>query len=95
MNKSERRKRAGEDAAGWWILLQGDATRTQREEYVAWLRESPVHVAEMLRMAQVHGALAQFERWTRIPTGDSGGLPDNVVTIGDADRPALPMMAPT
>ena len=63
MHASDRRRRAAEDATEWWILLQGDVSRAQREQYVDWLRESPVHVAEMLRVAKVHDALAYFERW--------------------------------
>lgn len=88
MNTGERRKRVAEEAAEWWVLLQGDATRAQREEYVEWLRESAVHVAEMLRMAQVHGALAQFERWTTVPTDGSEHRIDNVVPLGEAGRPS-------
>jgi transmembrane sensor len=67
MDASERRKRAGQEAAEWWVVLQGEASRAQRAQYVDWLRESPVHVAEMLRMAQIHGTLDHFERWAQIP----------------------------
>src|SRR5262245_24981326 len=67
MDANERRRQAAADAADWWVRLQSaDLSATQRGEFVDWLRESPVHVAEMLRIAQVHGALERFERWTRI-----------------------------
>jgi transmembrane sensor len=67
MDANERRRQAAADAADWWVRLQSaDMSGTQRGEFVDWLRESPVHVAEMLRIAQVHGALEHFERWTRI-----------------------------
>jgi transmembrane sensor len=67
MDATERRRQAAADAAEWWGRLQSlDLSSTQRGEFVDWLRESPVHVAEMLRIAQVHGALERFEQWTRI-----------------------------
>src|SRR5882724_2750396 len=81
MDASERRRRVAEEAAEWWVLLQGEVSRAEREAYVDWLRESAVHVAEMLRVAQVHGALAQFKRWADLPTGGSGEAPGNVVAL--------------
>jgi transmembrane sensor len=72
MDASERRKRAAQEAAEWWVRLQGEVPRAEREQYVDWLRESALHVAEMLRVAQVHGALAQFERWSKLPPEGGG-----------------------
>src|SRR6266853_4800430 len=86
MDASDRRRRAAAEAAQWWVLLQGEVSRGERERYVDWLRESPVHVAEMLRVAQVHGALAQFERWSELPAGGSGDEGGTVT--------ALPVPAP-
>src|SRR5689334_6181977 len=94
MDASDRRRRAAEDAAEWWVLLQGDASHTQREQYVDWLRESYVHVAEMLRVAQVHGALAHFERWGQIPTDGSDDGSVNVVSLPEAIHPASPSGSP-
>jgi transmembrane sensor len=69
VDTNERRKRASLDAAEWYVRLQEpDVTRTDREEFVDWLRESSLHVAEMLRIAQVNGALEQFQHWTRLST---------------------------
>src|SRR6266567_1838576 len=87
MDASDRRKRATEEAAEWWVLLQGEASRAQREQYVDWLRESAVHVAEMLRVAQVHGALAQFERWGNVPTDGSNDASGTVVPLRAGPRP--------
>jgi transmembrane sensor len=73
MESTERRRRANEEAAQWLLLLQGpEMPRQQREAFVDWLRESPVHVAEMLRVASVHGALEQFQNWARIATEGAG-----------------------
>jgi transmembrane sensor len=77
MDTTERRKRASREAAEWWVLLQGDMPRSEREQFVDWLRESAIHIAEMLRVAQVHNALDQFEHWMRI----SG---NGVAEAGDA-----------
>lgn len=79
MESTERRRRVNEEATQWWLELQAkEMSRQQREAFVDWLRESPVHVAEMLRVASVHGALEQFESWARIAT-DSAGSNDHVV----------------
>jgi transmembrane sensor len=92
MDTSERRNRAVAEAADWWVQLQSnDAPRSTREQYVNWLRESPIHVAEMLRIAQVHGALKRFDRWAQIDTG-SDGENDNVISLtppnpGEFPRP--------
>src|SRR5579859_984529 len=81
MDPSERRNRTVAEAADWWAQLQSnDAPRSTREQYVNWLRESPVHVAEMLRMAQVHGALKQFDRWAQLDTSSDVGS-DNVIPL--------------
>lgn len=70
MDASDRRKRAGSEAADWFARLQaGTMERDEREQFVEWLRESHIHVAELLRLSQIHGALAHFGRWERIATG--------------------------
>src|ERR1700736_2929876 len=80
MAASDRRKRASEEAAAWWVRLQTDELpRAEREQFVDWLRESAVHVGEMLRMAKVHGALEQFHRWAHIST--DGPDEDNIVSL--------------
>jgi transmembrane sensor len=81
MNASNRRARAAAEAAQWWIRIEsGDLSREAREQFVDWLRESAIHVAEMLRMAEVHGALERFHDWVRIPTDEDGAQSgDNVV----------------
>jgi transmembrane sensor len=81
MDASDRRKRVAEEAAEWWVTLQGEVTRAQREQYVDWLRESSVHVAEMLHVAQVHGALEQFQHWSGIPIDESREEDENIVAL--------------
>jgi len=86
MDATERRARAANEAAEWWVILQGDVARSDREHFVDWLRESPIHVAEMLRVAQTHGALAQFRGWETISTDQSSTPPDSVVPINGLDE---------
>ena len=89
MDATDRRKRVAEEAAEWWVLLQGEVPRIERERYVDWLRETPLHVAEMLHVAQVHGALEQFERWAAIPTDGASDDEENIVSLPSAGhRPA-------
>jgi transmembrane sensor len=81
VDASERRRRASLEAAEWWVRLREPAvSRADREEFIDWLRESALHVAEMLRIAQVHGALEHFEKWTRLST-EGSDEPENVVAI--------------
>jgi transmembrane sensor len=94
---SERRRRASEEAAEWWTRLQAeDVPRSTREEFTAWLRESPIHVAEMLRMAQVHRALELFERWAQIPSeiASEGAATDAPVVKPFPRFEALPRVIP-
>lgn len=90
MDANDRRERIAEEAAEWWVTLQGEVTRVEREQFIDWLRESGLHVAEMLRIAQVHGALKQFERWSKISTDGSGGDEDVVVPLPNSETPPKP-----
>lgn len=94
MDASDRRKRAAEEAAEWSVILQGEVSRTQREDYVDWLRESSMHIAEMLRVTQVHDALEQFDHWVRIPGEGSCAAADTVVTLPTPARRAQPPERP-
>jgi len=81
VDANERRRRASLEAAEWWVRLQEpDVARADREEFIDWLRESALHVAEMLRIAQVHGALEHFQKWTCLST-EGSDEPENVVAL--------------
>jgi transmembrane sensor len=81
MDASDRRKRAGSEAADWFARLQaGEMERPEREQFIEWLRESHLHVAEMLRIAQIHGSLERFTGWARIATGPKTAE-DNVIAL--------------
>lgn len=44
----------GEEAAEWFVRLRDDNLGLdERRSYVRWLKQSPAHTAEMLRMRQL------------------------------------------
>jgi transmembrane sensor len=93
MDANKRIERISEEAAEWFLRLQDDdLSRTEREQFVEWLRETPAHVAEMLRMAQVHGSLSQFQGWERLPT--SGSVEESTVVEMPARRTERAAQAP-
>ena len=82
MDQSERRERAAQEAAEWMLRLQDqNITRAQRSEYVRWLRESPLHVAEMLRITHVHSALTNFPHWNEIAPLDMSFPPVSTLEL--------------
>lgn len=89
MNTIDRRSRESREAAHWWARLGKqsleDLSREERQEFVRWLRESPVHVAEMLHMARVHDALERFKCWDEIQL-DPTRHDENVVTLERLDE---------
>ena len=83
MDVSDQRTKTKEEAAAWLLRLEsGSATRPEREAFVDWLRESPLHVAEMLRLTNVHDALASFGGWNEVDvaSASSGSV---VVPLAD------------
>lgn len=98
MDASDRRRRASEEAAAWWVRLQSEElARAEREQFVDWLRESAVHVAEMLRVAKVHDALEQFQGWAKIATDEpddgGSGSGDNIVSLPQYPRSAASLVS--
>ncbi|MEJ0039530.1 MAG: FecR domain-containing protein [Gammaproteobacteria bacterium] len=93
MDANERRNRVVVEAAEWQACLQSDeCSREDRERYVEWLRESPVHVAEMLRTAQLNESL---QRWHRRPgrAVEKRAGPPHVTSRPHAPRIALSSIA--
>src|SRR5882762_8271497 len=70
MDANDRRARATDEASQWWTRLgtQGpaDVSETDRQEFTQWLRESPLHVAELLQVAYAHDTLERFKLWDEI-----------------------------
>ena len=48
-------RRITEEAAGWYLDMRENPGAYAQEQFLAWLRRSPQHVAEYLAIAQLHG----------------------------------------
>lgn len=73
MTTTDRHSRETREAARWWARLGTRSSReisqAERAEYARWLRESPLHIAEILHVARVHDALERFKHWEQIQPG--------------------------
>jgi transmembrane sensor len=80
----EERRRVAEQAAFWVLTLQDEAASpAERAALIDWLRESPLHISELLRALQLHSDLTNFKDWHQIPRlterppAGIGRLPDH------------------
>lgn len=96
MDANERRARATREATQWWNRLSieqaGKVSKADRELFTQWLRESPLHVAELLRVAHVHDSLERFKLWSEIEVDATGEEP-NVVAFRDGTDETFPVRA--
>lgn len=89
----ENARRAAEQAAEWLIrLTSGEMSARAREEYVEWLQESPVHIAEMLRLSRIHHHLRTFRSWSAMPAYDER-QEDPVIRLPGSAGAAAPSIA--
>ena len=66
-SSESRRARAAEEAAEWLQRFEsGHISASDRGDFVDWLRESPLHVAETLRIKRLASALAEFPDWSKV-----------------------------
>ncbi len=90
MDANERRARVAEEAAQWWSRLGTQApvevSEKDREAFTQWLRESQLHVAELLHVAHVHDALERFKLWDEIPL-ETGVDSNNVHSLPTSGTP--------
>lgn len=85
----QRRRRAAEQAAEWLLVMKsGKFTGKERGEFVDWLRESPLHIAEMLRISRVDHALGHGIDWSEIAAIKDEER-QNVVTLDDFRHPPM------
>jgi transmembrane sensor len=64
-------RRIAERAALWLLTVQSEQLSvSQRAEFIDWLRESPLHIAEMLRVCRLQRDLANFKGWEQIAPMD-------------------------
>jgi transmembrane sensor len=73
-----------EQAAEWLLRWQGgDVNIAERYEYLQWLKTSPVHIAEMLRVCRLHSWLKDAKLNLYITNEDTFS---NVVPLGQRER---------
>ena len=52
----EGMRTVSDQAAEWFIRLRDrDLTMTERRKYVRWLKQSPNHIAEFMRLCRLYG----------------------------------------
>jgi transmembrane sensor len=79
---SDRTAGLSEEAAHWFVRLKDDDMGSvERRQYLAWLRQGPANVAEMLRICSVYGVARD------------AGLTDNI-TFDDREPNVLPWPRP-
>jgi len=63
----EHRTKAAEEAARWLVAIQAEDLSSQgRADFIDWLRESPLHVSEMLYVCRMYRDLSAFPNWEKI-----------------------------
>lgn len=75
------RQALSDEAAEWFIRLRDDRLSARhRERNVRWLKQSPSHIAELLRIQQVYTVLRAAKLENR-PPGSPGQADSNVVEL--------------
>lgn len=88
------RQALSDEAAEWFIRLRDDRlTVRHRERNVKWLKESPAHIAELLRIQQVYTVLRAAKLENR-PSGPPGQADSNVVELTPRGLPPPPSSRP-
>jgi transmembrane sensor len=76
----------GDHAAEWFIRLRDrDLTRSDRRKFVRWLKLSPSHISEFMRLCQLYGRVKRAKVPTLLPEGEVS----NVFPLGQRE-PAQP-----
>src|SRR5687767_9797895 len=62
-NGNERLRLVSEEAAYWYFLCVDDPSmlRSDRREFLAWMRKSPENIAELFKIAQLDGKLRRLK----------------------------------
>lgn len=82
------------EAAEWFIRLRDDRLNMRhRERNVRWLKQSPAHIAELLRIQQVYKILRASKLENR-PPGPSDQADSNVVELMPRAVPVTPPTRP-
>lgn len=79
--RDDARQALSDQAAEWFIRLRDDRLNVRnRERNVRWLKQSPAHIAELLRIQQVYTVLRAAKLESR-PPGSPGQADSNVIQL--------------
>jgi len=84
-------RRISEEAAGWLLDMRDEPDLRTRERFMAWLRRSPLHVAEYLAIARLDGDMRAVVGADNATFAELRGLASSepsVVPLFDDRRPA-------
>jgi len=88
------RQALSDEAAEWFIRLRDDRLNIRnRERNVRWLKQSPAHIAELLRIQQIYTVLRSAKLENR-PPGPPGQADSNVVELTPRTLPPPPPARP-
>jgi transmembrane sensor len=92
--RESARRAVSDEAAEWFIRLRDDRLNFRhRERNVRWLKQSPAHIAELLRIQQVYTVLRAAKLENR-PPGSPGQADSNVVVLTPRTLPPPPPIRP-
>ncbi|MET3650773.1 FecR family protein [Dyella japonica] len=91
---AERQRRATEDAASWYLDQQDGLDETQQAQFMAWLRESPLHVTEYLAIAHLHGDLGAASALDPLSEAELCKLAVDDASVVALPVPRTPELAP-
>ncbi len=70
-----------DQAAEWFIRLRDrDLTMADRRKFVRWLKQSPGHIAEFMRLCQLYGRVKR----AKVPTLTPEEVESNVIPLVSA-----------
>ena len=76
------RQALSNEAAEWFVRLRDDRLASRhRERNVRWLKQSPAHIAELLRIQQVYKVLRAAKVQNRSPESPGGESTSNVIEL--------------
>lgn len=78
-----------DQAAEWFIRLRDrDLTVAERRKYVRWLKQSPNHIAEFMRLCRMYGRVKRAKLPTLSPEAEAAAEDSNVIALMQRDSVA-------
>jgi transmembrane sensor len=86
-NGNERLRLVSEEAAYWYFLCVDDPSmlRSDRREFLAWMRRSPENIAELFKIAQLDGKLRRLKLVELTTSGSPYGLHREIKALDEKE----------